>query len=581
MLRVFWFVIFMAICTVASAADVKVFAEIQQNGAYEQQPLKGMVTVTHEKNDPVDVNSFRLEKEKLDVDFVKDVQISPPNPTVLSIYSFQIPGQPAGLYALPAVTVRVGSKEYRSYLSSYSVMARPNAQQTPAPLTSQPLPSSLSSSPPSVNSRNVSLRLEAGINGPTTIYPGQRTQFQYHYYFEGNIGLTVEKLPLLDAEGFIKIGEKEIKDSSEGSTSISSISQEVEAVKPGTYSFGPSAIEGYAYKNDAGGNPVYTSSKLTSEVPAVTVTVLPFPEKDKPASFNGAVGKFTFQTDLVSSSDVDVGDDLSLAMLISGKGNIKGVPIPDLCCQPGFSGFFKQSDLPPVEEVSEGTKKAVVKLRVLTDQVEAIPSAEFSSFDPDLSQYVVLHSNSIPIKVKPMTPASVSSPLGKSQPKRIEKPVERTRSIPAPIEIESIIPLKAGDLYNRPFGTWWVMAVVPIAVALLLYQEYLRNFLAWRRSQQQMETSDVLFKQAFSVPGKCDFDQLRRSLILALVESKQIPSATTEQTSLPEQGVSGEVKILLSMFDEKRFAGKDDLKVNEVRSQVRALLDKIRRSHEA
>ena len=562
----FLFLLFLHSATVA-AATVSVSAEIQQSGAYEQQPLKGTITVTHSKDDAVDTESFQLEKKKLAVDFVKDVRISPTDPTVLSIYSFQISGQPAGLYALSPVSVHVGSGEYKSFLSSYTVQAKTSSQQVPAHVEAKTISSE--------DEIKATLRIEAFVDGKSSLFPGQHTKFVYRYYFHGNIGLTEENLPLHDAEGFVKIGEKEITDTSEGNVSINQIVQEVESVKPGSYSFGPSVVEGHAYKNDAQGHPVYTSSKLTSEAPAVVVTVLPFPEKNKPASFNGAVGNYTFKTELVSPSSVEVGNEISLALLISGKGNLKGVPTPDLCCQPGFSGFFKQSDLPPNEDVSQGLKKSEVKLRVLTDQIKEIPSVEFSFFDPDASDYVILHSQPIPIKVTAAAPTPLPA-MNNSIPKRSpEKNHEKISNAVSPIEIESIVPLQTADLYNKPFGTWWTFAIVPIALALLLYQSQYKKFLDWRRSQFLKERSDVLFAEAFAVEGKCDFRLLKRALILALVESGNISLEMANEESLPSDGVAGKVKTLLSLLEEKRFGGEGDLQLNDVRVQAEKIMKEV------
>src|ERR1700683_1728533 len=78
--------------------ETQVSAEIEGNEGIENQPLKGTITITHNQNDKVVLNSYVLEKKPLKLELVKEVQIIPNNPLTLSIYSFQIPGKPAGLY---------------------------------------------------------------------------------------------------------------------------------------------------------------------------------------------------------------------------------------------------------------------------------------------------------------------------------------------------------------------------------------------------------------------------------------------------------------------------------------------------
>lgn len=80
---------------------VYVTSNIDQYSAYEHQPLKGTITVTHNQNDKVDAASFAMDKKPLQVEFIQDVKLSSSSPIVISYYYFQIPSQVAGLYVLP------------------------------------------------------------------------------------------------------------------------------------------------------------------------------------------------------------------------------------------------------------------------------------------------------------------------------------------------------------------------------------------------------------------------------------------------------------------------------------------------
>jgi len=562
------------------AQSVQVSAEIETE-SYENEPLKGNISITHEKGEKVETSSFSLGKKPLPVELVKEVQIAPTNPLVLSIYRFHLPAQPQGLYALPAISVRVGEKLYQSPMSSYTVQPQAASSAAKTPFTPAP------PSPPASSSANTSrtaspltgeppspvLRLEARVSGSDSLYPGQRTTLTYIYYFRGDIALTKEVLPLLDAEGFIKIGEKEIKDSIQGTLSISEISQQIEAVKPGTYTFGPSLIEGRAYTEDIPNHPVYAADKLSAEAPPVKVTVKPFPKENQPASFNGAVGHYTFAASLVSPSSITEGEEMSLALKISGKGNLKNVKAPDLCCQPGYSGFFRLSDLPPSEEIEGDTKTILVKLQPLNPFIEALPSVEFSFFDPDTAGYITRHSEPIPIHVAPSKNVPSANQRGTTPQKPSDKTSPPPSASPKPIEIETIFPLSKSDLYNKWFGTWWALAILPAGIGLLLYQYNLQKYLEWKKSQIPPVTSHSLFQEAFATPGKCNFTALEHSLRLALVETGLLPSA---DDPLPQEGLPGEVKNFWAMLEEKRFGGKEGVPLEEVRRLSEALLNKIR-----
>jgi len=581
------------------AQSIKVNSEIDPNSAYENQPLQGTITITHEKTAKIDLDSFEIDKNKLKVNLVKQVEFSPTNPLMLSIYSFQLPAKPQGLYALPAVSVKIDGQKYSSIMSSYAVQeVRGKAvPQDKAPvLAPASFPAKVSLPVTSSNSDRSSapiLRLKASVDGPNSLYPGQRTRLVYRYYYIGNIELTVEMLPLLDAEGMTKIGEKDIKDSTEDNISVTEISQVVEAVKPGDYSFGPSVIEGFAYQEDASGKHNRTSEKLSSTAPPITVTVLPFPQENRPSSFNGAIGKYQITVSLKSPADVKVGDEMTLDIDITANSNIQNVPLPDVGRQPGFEGFFRLSDLPPQESVEGNTKKVTILSRPLSAEVHEIPSIEFSSFDPGAVEYYAVHSEPISItvrdikdKVKPIeTPPKETQVIKpKETPIEQEPPLKPKTNFSStqPVEIEGIYKLTESDLYNEIGGSWWVMALIPIGVALLLYQYQIHEYLEKERKKAIVLTSRDLLNQALHYPAGSSqyFDGLNRSLMVALVEGGQLSSADIAIDDLPKKGLAGEVRNFLCDIEEKRFAGRefagrDVLDYESVNVMARTLVEKI------
>lgn len=58
-----------------------------------------------------------------------------------------------------------------------------------------------------------------------------------------------------------------------------------------------------------------------------TINVKPLPEKDKPAGFTGAVGKFDFKV-TPSKTNLKAGESLDLEVSVSGKGNLKLFTLP-------------------------------------------------------------------------------------------------------------------------------------------------------------------------------------------------------------------------------------------------------------
>jgi hypothetical protein len=95
--------------------NVQVSSEIN---AYDNivpgMPIQGSVMVTHDANNAVDMNSFRIGDQPLKVVYVNSVPMSSYNNLVVTIYKFQLDAMPAGMHVLQPIRVKVGGKNYVS-----------------------------------------------------------------------------------------------------------------------------------------------------------------------------------------------------------------------------------------------------------------------------------------------------------------------------------------------------------------------------------------------------------------------------------------------------------------------------------
>lgn len=542
------------------ADEVKVTAAMEGHYLLANQPLKGIISITHHKNDRVDIHSFKMNNAPLKVTFVQETQMSIADNLLVSFYTFTIPGQPKGLYVLPEIVVRVGDKNYQSVPSTYEVgdTAVQNGKTTNIRNPSAPF--------------NPVLKFEGNFEAPETLYPGQKIRMYYRYTFNTNIELTDEKLPLLDAPNFKKIGPRNVEDKQEGDLSIREISQTVEAIKPGTFDFPTSKIEGYAYWLDENRVKHYVKPLLKAESSPLSITVHPFPVEGRPASFNGAIGPFSsFTTKLNSSSTVNVGDKLSLGFDLTGTGNVETAPLPELCCQPGLTGFFQQSDLPPLEKFSEDTKHFDVELRPLSESVKAVPSIEFSFFDPNGKSYGILHSDPIPIKV--IAQAAPSLPSS-------EQPEEKSwKEQPplTPIEINKPFDLGTKDFLNFWIATWWVFLLIPLAILLILLQKRMQKEQRIKKTIAKQITSEDIYETAMrEEPFSARFSQLlNKAFMLRLVERGHLISTNIAPENLPRTGKVGEVRELLTTIEEKRYTGQEKMLDPKLLEQSRNLFNSL------
>lgn len=561
----------------ALSAEVKVQANLDNYTVATDQPVKGTLSITHTQAEKIDNQSFALDGKPLQTTFVQDTKISEATDLIVSFYSFMLPGKSKGLHILPSISVTVNGKKYQSLATTYEVSGSA-ATSSAVPYFSQSTPATPKTTAPSgsspVSADNAALKLEGNYSGTPPFYPGQKITMYYRYYFNTNIELTDENLPLLDAPGFKKIGSRDIKDSQQGNYSVREISQGVVANKPGKFDFSGAVVEGYLYKVDDYGVRQYQKPKLKVETLPVSITVNPFPEQGRPASFNGAIGPFgSFKAALNSPSSVAIGDKIVLSIDLKGNGALDTAPLPDLCCQPGFSGVFQTSDLPPIERMEGDTKHFEAELRPLTDAIKAIPVIEFSYFDPTTQTYGKLHSEQIPIEVHADTGSAPARPKQTAPP--AENPDWQNQPVPPPISDREWASYEGNS--SSWSNAWWVFLLIPLGALLL--------FLQRRKKEQIINAAPVikpirsqdLFETALKLdPKTADFQrQLTKAFLMRLVEKGGLPTTEISVHKLPTQGKAGQVRALLLELEEKRFSGQEASLDSQFQTRARELFNSL------
>ncbi|MGK5594304.1 MAG: hypothetical protein ACSNEK_02975 [Parachlamydiaceae bacterium] len=519
--------------------------EIPWDGLYESQPIEGYVSITHDKTTQVDAHSFRIGKTPLKVSLYKEVALSYSSPLIISLYQFKLPGMTKGLHVLPAISVNVGAKRYQTAEVSFEVQGSEKKSVVASP---SPQPAFL--------------KLEAFVANDQPLYPGLKTQVGYRYFFNTNIELTEEQLPLLEMADFRKIGEKIIQQRQVGDVSILTIIQNVEALQPGTFYYGPSTIKGYAYQKERGQH-IYLKPQLVSEVPQMEVVVLDFPQNGKPVSFNGAVGDFDFMVHLRSANHLRLGDQLELEVVITGEGQLGNVHPPQLCCQPGFSGFFKMSDFPPPGKVHKKKKSFEMQITPLFQDITTIPPIEFSFFSPSSLKYVKKLSKPIPIQISPAPNQDFSIQSTNAAVFRL------------PHKIQPSYELVTTDLHNQWFGSWWVFGILPAGLfVLFLQQAYIQKSHEAKNNKKESET---LFEQAV-----CETDHYRAVILMAkaylqLFLEKSLISQTLAIEDLPNEKPFVMVKTLFSFLNEAVYADLNEENVDQAFRKLAELFQQLRR----
>lgn len=298
------------------------------------------------------------------------------------------------------------------------------------------------------------------IDGPSKLYPGQRTNFIYLISFTESVKLTESEFPLLNAEGFLKISKIQVKDYEKNGISYQMILQEVEAINPGTFHFDKATIKGLIEGK---------SEIVSAKSEPMEVTVLPFPKNNQPSSFSGDIGtKLEAELKLISPAKTAVGSLLELKLVVQGPTNLAEMILPPLLCQPGFSGFFELNDLPPEAKFENGKKTFTIELSPKLGVVKEIPPIEISVFDPATTSYIIWRSKPIPLEMQEDYKNLFVFTVPNDE--DITALVKKYDIKIEPVEVS--LQLEKKDLETNWLFTPYVLFAIPVGVLLLLLQYF-------------------------------------------------------------------------------------------------------------
>ena len=122
---------------------------------------------------------------------------------------------------------------------------------------------------------------------------------------------------------------------------------------------------------------------------AITLDIKPLPEKNKPATFSGAVGKFSF-TAKYDKTKCKVGEPVSLKVTYTGTGNLKLITAPKLVFPEEFEAYEPKikDEYQNNGSVVEGSKTFEYIIVPQDGGKYKLPKYEFAYFDVDKADYV-------------------------------------------------------------------------------------------------------------------------------------------------------------------------------------------------
>jgi hypothetical protein len=347
-------------------------------------------------------------------------------------YTYLVTATRTGKFTIPAIKLGNGSsaKTTRPIVLQVSGAA-PNAGVRRAPALPAPnVPGGDDDQAVSNNGQQAALRL---VIPKRTLYVGELVPVQIKAYFRAGVHAQINGAPALSSDAFTlnALDDKPAQTQEEIDGQpyvVVTWTTALSAVKAGDYSLslelpvlltvrekarrprGPVGNPFFddSFFDDFFENSVEKPATLTSKPDALSIR--PLPSVNRPADFNGALGKFTV-TAAASPDHVTAGDPITLHVTVTGRGNFDRVSPGLLTPSPDWKSYKPVARFAPADSIgSEGTKtfeQAVVPLRA--GHVK-IPPLSFSYFDPDTAKYVTRTTTPLGIDVAPVANPSAAAP---------------------------------------------------------------------------------------------------------------------------------------------------------------------------
>jgi len=144
----------------------------------------------------------------------------------------------------------------------------------------------------------------------------------------------------------------------------------------------------------------HSNRPIYLETDPLEVVVLPLPAEGKPSDFSGSVGQFKMSTS-IDKTQIEVNQPVTVKIKLSGKGNIKTLPEPQVPEMEGFRVFSsgKSENVSKAGYVVGGSKTFELTFVPKEPGEYTIPAITSNYFDPVEGAYKWLTGKSFAISV--------------------------------------------------------------------------------------------------------------------------------------------------------------------------------------
>lgn len=146
---------------------------------------------------------------------------------------------------------------------------------------------------------------------------------------------------------------------------------------------------------------------------ALTLYVKPIPEEGRPSDFNGLMGTYSITASAAPIDNINIGDPITLKISVSGD-LLSQVRMPDLDAIDELSDNFRIPNDQASPKIADNRKVFTQTLRPENDAVKAIPPIPISFFDVKTGKYSTVYSEPIPLKLSETRIVTANQAVGDS-----------------------------------------------------------------------------------------------------------------------------------------------------------------------
>lgn len=517
-------------------------------------------------------------------------------------YAYTYRAVKAGSYTIPAATLIVDGKEVKSQPTEIKVLP---PDSNPSSGASQGQSSNPSQGAPqagqNISANDIFVRI---IFNKSHVYEGEAVECTLKLYTRYNSisGIQPHKLPTFDGflieEVQLTSNDNEIEHYN-GQNYLTAILKKYIiypqtsgqlTVTSGEYTVGVTTMQRvshgfWGYTNV----PVEQDVELSPKSATINITPLPSP---KPASFNGAVGKFTLESRM-SGNTLRTNEAASITTIITGSGNIKYVKAPQVQLPIDFEQYNPSEDVNARIAGNTMTGTVTSELTFVPQSVGTFTVApiEFSYFDPAKKEYVTLTTGGYELNVEKGNATTVSN-VEQSEIKQRATDILHIHRL----EQDTLRGSHEHAIHMLHYWMTWAIVLLLAVTGLVMYRRQLRlnADITGRRTARAGRVAKKRLRRARIFMDKDDKEQFYAEILSALwgyiSDRLVIPVADLTRTNvsdrLAERGMSQEdIDRIIDILDTCEMArytpSASQRPLSDIYSETSSAMDTLEKMRKA